>query len=499
MTTWAARDIAKRYGAVQALDGVSLTIEPGRIHGLLGENGAGKSTLMSILFGATRPDRGHIERDGRRMSFASARDAIAAGVGLVHQHFHLVESFTIRENVLLGDARPNEARLRAAAERLGLAGDLDAVAGRLPVGVRQRAEILKALYRQATLLLLDEPTAALTPPEAEALFAFARELRAAGASVVFITHKLREALELCDTVTVLRQGRVIATQRATEATPDDLAAAMLGERLAPPTDAPPLAIGERARLRVERLSAASDAGPGVEGASFEVRDGEIFGIAGVDGNGQTALAEALAGLRPAAGRVWLDDAPAPDGRRARLAAGLRYMPADRRRAGLALNLSVAENAILGDEASPAWRRWGGRLDSAAIRRHVATLTERFAIRMPSASAPVATLSGGNQQKLLAARELARRPRVLVAVNPTWGVDVAAVAAIHRAFRAACAEGLSLVLISNELDEILSLSQRLAVMHAGRLSRALPPDAPLTVIGRLMAGDGPTWERHGSTA
>ncbi|OYT69319.1 MAG: heme ABC transporter ATP-binding protein [Chloracidobacterium sp. CP2_5A] len=498
MATWALRDIAKRYGAVPALDGVSLTIEPGRIHGLLGENGAGKSTLMNILFGATRPDRGHIERDGRRVAFASSRDAIAAGVGLVHQHFHLVDSFTVRENVWLGVARPDEARLRAAAERLGLAGDLDAVAGRLSVGVRQRVEILKALYRQATLLLLDEPTATLTPPEADALFAFARELRASGASVVFITHKLREALELCDAVTVLRQGRVAATYAASEATPDDLAAAMVGGRPAESAGEAPAAPGDRARLRVDRLATSGDAGLRVRGVSFEVRAGEIFGIAGVDGNGQTELAEALVGLRPAAGRVWLDDAPAPDGRQARLAAGLRYIPADRRRAGLALNLSVAENAILGDEASPAWRRRGGRLDSAAIQRHVAMLAERFDIRMPGASAPVATLSGGNQQKLLAARELARRPRVLVAVNPTWGVDIAAVAAIRRALRAACAEGLSLVLISNELDEILSLCHRLTVIHNGRLSRALPLDVPPTVIGRLMAGDGPTWEQYGPT-
>ncbi|MCS7078625.1 MAG: ABC transporter ATP-binding protein [Chloracidobacterium sp.] len=498
MATWELHDIAKRYGHVRALDGVSLVIKPGRIHGLLGENGAGKSTLMNILFGATRPDRGRIARDGQWMMFASSRDAIAAGVGLVHQHFHLVESFTIRENVLLGDVRPDEARLRAAAARLGLADSLNTVVGRLPVGVRQRVEILKALYRQATLLLLDEPTAALTPPEVETLFAFVRELRAAGASVVFITHKLREALELCDTITVLRQGRVTATYGAAEATPDDLAAAMVGGRAAEPATELAAAPGDEIRLRVESLVVESDAGPGVRGASFEVRAGEIFGVAGVDGNGQTELAEALVGLRSASGRVWLDNALAPTGRRARMAAGLHYIPSDRRRAGLALHLSVAENAILGDETSPAWRRWGWRLDGRAIQRHAAALTERFAIRAPGASSPVAALSGGNQQKLLAARELARRPRVLVAVNPTWGVDIAAVAAIHRALRAACAEGLSLVLISNELDEILSLSHRFVVIHRGRLSCALTPDAPLTLIGRLMAGDGPTWERYGAT-
>lgn len=498
MATWALYDIAKRYGSVRALDGVSLTIEPGRIHGLLGENGAGKSTLMNILFGATRPDRGRIERDGRPVTFASPRDAIAAGVGLVHQHFHLVESFTVRENVLLGDPRPDEGRLKAAAERLVLTAQLNTVVGRLPVGVRQRVEILKALYRRATLLLLDEPTAALTPPEVDALFAFVRELRAAGAGVVFITHKLREALELCDAVTVLRQGRVAASYARSEATPDALAAAMVGGRPAASSEAPTAAPGERVRLRVVGLTAEGDAGPALQNVSFDVRAGEIFGVAGVDGNGQTELAEALVGLRPAGGRIWLDDAPAPDGRRARMAAGLHYLPADRRRAGLALTLSVAENAVLGDETSSAWRRWGWRLDGRAVRRHAAALAERFAVRTPDVTAAVAALSGGNQQKLLAARELARRPRVLVAVNPTWGVDIAAVAAIHQAFRVACAEGLSLVLISNELDEILGLCHRLAVIHGGRLSRPLSPDAPPTVIGRLMAGDGPTWERYGAS-
>jgi ABC-type uncharacterized transport system ATPase subunit len=417
----------------------------------------------------------------------------------VHQHFHLVDSFTVRENVLLGERTPDRPRLDRLAARLGLQEVLDVAVGGLPVGVRQRVEILKALYRQATLLLLDEPTAVLTPPEVETLFDLLRELRAAGAGVVFITHKLREALELCDTITVLRQGRVVAEYPASQVTADVLAAAMVGEHLASAAlghsaTAPP---AETVRLRVENLTVPADGSrTALHRISFEVREGEIFGIAGVDGNGQTELAEALVGLRPMQGNLWLDGRPLPAGRRARLAAGLRYIPPDRRQAGLALELSVAENVILGDELAPDWRRWGVLLDRAALRQYAGTLIRDFDIRTPHADAPAAALSGGNQQKLLVARELAPRPRVLVAVNPTWGVDVASVATIHRALRGACRQGLGLVLMSNELDEIQALCQRFAVLYRGRLSTSLTFDIPPADLGRLMAGDGPTWERYG---
>ncbi|MFQ3580452.1 MAG: ABC transporter ATP-binding protein [Chloracidobacterium sp.] len=502
MATFALWDIAKRYGPVQALDGVSLTLRLGQVHGILGENGAGKSTLMNILFGAVHPDRGRLERDGQPLKFASPRDAIAAGVGLVHQHFHLVDSFTVRENVWLGERAPDASRLRAVAARLGLLDTLDVTVGALPVGLRQRVEILKALYRQARLLLLDEPTAVLTPPEAATLFDLIRELRAAGTGVVFITHKLREALDLCDTITVLRQGRVVAEYTPPNVTVDALAAAMIGGDLADlPEEAPTLptaSLADQIRLRVERLTVAgAEADAGVYDVSFEVRRGEIFGIAGVDGNGQTALAEALVGLRPMTGQLWLDGRPAPDGRRARMVAGVRYIPADRRRAGLALDLSVAENAILGDEAASNWRRWGGFLSQRSVRQYVATLTRDFDIRAPQSTRPVRTLSGGNQQKLLVARELGQRPGLLVAVNPTWGVDIAAVATIHRALRSACRQGMSVVLISNELDEILTRCHRFAVLQGGRLSRPLTPDVPLADVGRLMAGDEAIWERHGT--
>jgi ABC-type uncharacterized transport system ATPase subunit len=330
LAAFALHDISKRYGTVQALDGVSLTLRLGQIHGILGENGAGKSTLLNILFGAVQPDRGRIERDGRPLRLTSPRLAIAAGIGLVHQHFHLVDSFTVRENVLLGERTPDRPRLDRLAARLGLWEVLDVAVGGLPVGVRQRVEILKALYRQATLLLLDEPTAVLTPPEVETLFDLLRELRAAGAGIVFITHKLREALELCDTITVLRQGRVVAEYPASQVTADVLAAAMVGEHLASAAlghsaTAPP---AETVRLRVENLTVPADGSrTALHRISFEVREGEIFGIAGVDGNGQTELAEALVGLRPMQGNLWLDGRPLPAGRRARLAAGVAVHPA----------------------------------------------------------------------------------------------------------------------------------------------------------------------------
>ncbi|MGQ9897433.1 MAG: ABC transporter ATP-binding protein [Acidobacteriota bacterium] len=491
-------DISKRYGTVQALDGVSLTLHLGQIYGILGENGAGKSTLLNILFGAVQPDWGWIERDGVPLRLASPWFAIQAGIGLVHQHCHLVDSFTVRENVLLGEQTPNQSRLDSLSVRLGLREVLDVVVGRLPVGLRQRVEILKALYRQATLLLLDEPTAVLTPPEVVTLFELLRELRAAGTGVVFITHKLREALELCDTITVLRQGRVVAQHRPSQVTADTLAAAMVGDHLASEamlskTVEPP---AETMRLRVEHLTVpAAGSLTGLHRVSFEVRQGEIFGIAGVDGNGQTELAEALVGLRPMQGRMWLDGQLVPPGRRARMAAGLQYIPPDRRQSGLALDLSVSENAILGDELARTWRRWGVLLDKNAIRQYTHSLIQDFDIRAPRESIPVAALSGGNQQKLLVARELARRPRVLVAVNPTWGVDVASVATIYQALRRACRQGLSLVLLSNELDEIQALCHRFAVLYRGRLSASLTFDIPSSDLGRLMAGDNPTWDRY----
>jgi general nucleoside transport system ATP-binding protein len=485
------RAVRKRFGAVQALRGVDFVLRGGEIHGLLGENGAGKSTLMKILFGAIRPDAGEIALDGRPVAFFSPQDAIAAGVGMVHQHFHLVETFSVRENVLLGDRTgrtPDEARrtLAARAERLGLAERLDAPVATLSVGVRQRVEILRALYREAKILLLDEPTSVLTPQEAADLFVMLDELRAQGVAVVFITHKLQEIVDVCDRATVLRRGATAATLDRTEFDRTRLAELMIGRPASPPAareGAPRAEI----RLRVRGLTTRAEPGRvALRNVNFEICAGEIFGIAGVDGNGQRELAEAVVGLSLVAGEITLDGCALPNGRRNRGRAGVGYAPQDRRAEGLALEMSAAENAALGYETSAVLRR-GPLLSPAALRAHFARLAERFDIRAAGASAPVSSLSGGNQQKLLLARELAQNPKLLVAVNPTWGVDVGAIERIHEALAAMRAAGGSVLLISNELEEILGLADRFAVLYAGTLSAPLPPTAPPRQVGLLMAG------------
>jgi simple sugar transport system ATP-binding protein len=497
------RGVTRRFGPVTALDGVDFDIRAGEIHALLGENGAGKSTLMNILFGALRPDAGTIESaEFPNLKLNSSRDAIAAGIGMVHQHFHLVETFTVRENVLLGDkefsrwrrepfaeriglyTRPSSAeRLAARAEALNLSDKLDAKVESLPVGLRQRVEILKALYRDARVLLLDEPTSVLTPLEVDGFFELVRDLRDQGTGIVFITHKLGEAAELADRVTVMRRGKVVATFQKDEADPKRLAEAMVGRALAPPParTTPPR---EKVLLSVANLSTVAANGRRLRDISFEIRVGEIFGVAGVDGNGQTELAEAVVGLIPATGEVKLDGQPLPAGRKRRMKLGVGYVPADRRAEGLALDLPLSENAILGFETR---HRRRGFLNPRDLRDYVGGLIERFDIRAPGPDAPAGALSGGNQQKLLFARELAHEPKVLVAVNPTWGVDIGAVETIHRALLDLRDRGAAILLISNELEEIRALSDRFAVLHDGRLSAPLPPDAPAAEVGLLMAG------------
>lgn len=478
--------VSRRFGTVTALDGVDFDIRAGEVHALLGENGAGKSTLMNILFGALRPDAGMItsaEFPGLKLN--SSRDAIAAGIGMVHQHFHLVETFTVRENVLLGDRRPDPAsraeKLAELAAKLTLADSLDRKIEALPVGLRQRVEILKALYRNAQVLLLDEPTSVLTPLEVDGFFELVHNLRDQGTGIVFITHKLGEAAELADRVTVMRRGKVVATFNRDEADPKTLAEAMVGRQLAPPparTTAP----REKILLSVANLSTAH--GRRLRDISFDIRAGEIFGVAGVDGNGQTELAEAVVGLIPARGDLKLDGKTLPAGRKRRMKLGIGYVPPDRRTEGLALDLSLAENAVLGFETE---HRRFGFLNPRELRAYVGGLIERFDIRASGPDAPAGALSGGNQQKLLFARELAHEPNVLVAVNPTWGVDIGAVEAIHRALLELRDRGAAILLISNELEEIRALSDRFAVLHEGRLSAPLPPDAPAAEVGLLMGG------------
>ncbi|MBX7224057.1 MAG: ABC transporter ATP-binding protein, partial [Blastocatellia bacterium] len=465
--------ISKRFGTLRALDQVDFSVKSGEIHALLGENGAGKSTLMKVLFGLCRPDAGKITRNGQPLLIRTPQDAVQNRIGMVHQHFHLVDSFTVRENVVLGKrAFPKRTgtpsagfapeRLETAATRLQLGNVLERKVGSLSVGVRQRVEILKALAFAAEFLLLDEPTSVLTPQETEDLFQTLRELRQQGVGIVLITHKLKEVLSVCDRVTVMRQGQVVGMLPIAAATENELARMMVGRAISGPKTNRAES-GREARLVVDCLTTPRTEGQvALQSISFEIRTGEIFGIAGVDGNGQTELAECLAGIRAATGKVWLEGQPVTGNRRERIQAGLAYVPQDRRNEGLALDFSLAENGILGVENRRDFR-FGPFLNPAAIHRHVAGLMQKFDVRAASPAVPARSLSGGNQQKLLLARELAFVPKLLIAVNPTWGVDIGAIENIHRILLDLRAAGGSILLISTELDELYALCDRFAVL------------------------------------
>ena len=492
------RGIVKRYGGLLANDGIDLAVAAGEVHAVMGENGAGKTTLMSILYGLQPPDAGEMFRDGRRVRFRSSADAIAAGLGMVHQAFRLFGSLTVWENVVYGreprrggfiDRRAARDAVAALAVRYGLAVAPDAVVDRLSVGVRQRVEILKTLYRRARVLILDEPTAVLTPPEREALFAVLRALVADGSSVLFVTHKLDEVMAISDRVTVLRDGRVAAHMATRETSPREIVRAMIGRSLPPPpprTGEPP---GE-VRLEVRDLFVrAPGRPPPVAGVSFAVRAGEIVGIAGVAGNGQTELVEALAGLRrPDGGRVAVNgrDVTAADAAGHR-AAGLAYVPEDRAAVGTARAASAAENLALGFHRAPPIAR-GRLLDRAAMRAWARQLIARFDIRIAGERSPAGTLSGGNLQKLVVARELAHAAPVLIAEQPTRGVDVGAIATIHAQLAAERAARRAVLVVSAELSEILALSDRVLAMFEGRIiAECDGAAADEEGIGALMAG------------
>ncbi|HET9827638.1 MAG TPA: ABC transporter ATP-binding protein [Nocardioidaceae bacterium] len=498
------RGITKRFGSLVANDSIDLVVEPGEIHALLGENGAGKSTLMNVLYGLYHPDEGEILVDGEPVRFAGPGDAMAAGIGMVHQHFMLIPVFTVAENVELGaektrafgllDRRKARREVAEVSRRYGLEVPPDALVSDLPVGLQQRVEILKALVRDAHVLILDEPTAVLTPQETDELMQVMRSLRDAGTSIVFITHKLREVREVADRITVIRRGKVIG-EATPSASPAELASMMVGRPVQLNVDRAPAEPGEE-RLAVEGLRVIDARGQVlVDDVSFTVRAGEIYAVAGVQGNGQTQLTEALVGLLPAqSGTVRLEGTDIT-GRSVDdiLAMGVGYVPEDRLHDGLVGSFTVAENLVLDlfDE-----QPFGNRvsLDLKAVQANAEARVQEYDVRTESVHQPASMLSGGNQQKVVLARELSRPLRLLVVSQPTRGVDVGSMEFVHKRIVAERDNGAAVVLVSTELDEVLGLADRIAVMYRGRIIGEVPAGTPADEIGLLMAGSASTREQ-----
>jgi simple sugar transport system ATP-binding protein len=492
------RGIRKEFPGVVANDDVSFDVRRGEVHALLGENGAGKSTLMNILYGLYRPDGGEIRLDGKPISFSSAREAIEAGIGMVHQHFMLIPVMTVGENIVLGtepvkggvflDEKATDQRVRQMAKTFNFAVDPDALVEDISVGQQQRVEIMKALYRNADLLILDEPTAVLTPQEAEDLFGILRGLQREGLSIIFISHKLNEVLEIADRITVLRRGKTIETVPREGATEESLAKAMVGREVLLRVEKAPATPGD-VLLEVRDLHVTDERGiEKVRGISFDVRAGEIVGIAGVDGNGQTELIDALTGLQKIesgtatiAGHELTHASP-----RDALDAGIGHIPEDRQRRGLVLEFSIAENIALHDYAEPPDARFGWLFPGRMVTR-ARTLIREFDVRGGGPLTRAGGLSGGNQQKVIAAREIARDPKLLIAAQPTRGLDVGAIEYLHRRLIAERDEGRAILLVSLELEEILSLSDRILVIYEGKIVGEHSGDVSEDQIGLEMLG------------
>jgi len=494
------RGITKIFPGVVANDHVDLTVEPGEIHALLGENGAGKTTLMNILYGLYHADEGEILVDEQPVKFPSPGDAIAAGLGMVHQHFMLVPVFTVTENIMLGvestrgrigflDRRAAGRHVKEISQRFGLHIPPDAIVEELPVGVQQRVEIVKALYREAEVLILDEPTAVLTPQETEELFAIMRSLKESGKSIIFITHKLKEVLAVADRITVMRRGKMVGTTTAGETTEEKLASMMVGRTVRLRLQKTPAKPGERV-LDIEDLVVYDDRGHvAVNGLSLEVRSAEIVCVAGVQGNGQTELVEAITALRPvASGGIGIlgRDVTSASVHRV-LDSGVGHIPEDRVNDGLVLDFSIADNLVLDTYDKPPFARWIVR-DEEAILETADQRARDFDIRTPSVRRAAATLSGGNQQKVIVAREFPRPIQLLVASQPTRGLDVGSIEYIHERLVEKRDQGVAVLIVSSELDEVLALGDRIAVMYRGRIVDVLAAEeATRELLGLLMAG------------
>jgi simple sugar transport system ATP-binding protein len=496
-----AKGVVKRYGAVLANDHVDLAVETGEIHAIMGENGAGKSTLMSILYGLQRPDEGRVLLRGEEVHFRSPLDAIARGMGMVHQAFKLFNSLTAWENIVYAreprrglflDQRQARRSVAALAERHHLNVDPDAIVERLSVGERQRIEILKALYRDARTLILDEPTAVLTPQERDRLFAVMRQLAAEGRTILFVTHKLHEVMAVTDRVTVLRDGRVVSRAKTNETSPAEIIRAMTGRSVTLKVDKGPTAVGAPILEAINVTVETPGSRPTVEKVNLVVRAGEIVGIAGVAGNGQSELVEVLVGLRPldsGAIRIAGRDVASADVAERRVA-GIAYIPEDRVAVGAALKASAADNLAMGFQHFPPIAR-GAAIDLRALSERARGLIARFGVKIPSERSPVSSLSGGNLQKVVVARELSHEAPALIAEQPTRGLDVGATEFIHAQLVAERDKGRAVLLVSAELAEILALSDRVLVMYEGRILADIGGDeANEDRLGLLMAGRAP---------